>query len=228
MSSEPWPGPSPGGTASSVPTADADLTARARIRDAAIACFADAGVAGTSVRTIARTAGVSPGLVIHHFGSKDALRVACDRHVATIVREGKHAAVSAGTGFDPVAALRQVDDGPPVLRYLARTLVDGSPQVAELIDEMVDDAAGYLAAGVERGVLKPAEDPRGRAAVLVLWSLGSLVLHEHIARLTGADLIADPTRAQGWTLPAMEILAKGVLTDEVYAHYREAFTSQEG
>jgi AcrR family transcriptional regulator len=82
---------------SSAPMAtDADLTARARIRDAAIACFADRGVSDTPVRAIAAQAGVSPALVIHHFGSKDRLRVACDQHVAAIIRQGKQEAVAAG------------------------------------------------------------------------------------------------------------------------------------
>ena len=51
-----------------------DLTARATVRDSAIAVFARDGFSA-SVRTIAEAAGVSPGLVIHHFGSKDALYV---------------------------------------------------------------------------------------------------------------------------------------------------------
>src|SRR3712207_8086528 len=51
-------------------SADDDLTGRARIRDAAIRRFAVDGF-GTSVRAIAADAGVSPGLVIHHFGSKE-------------------------------------------------------------------------------------------------------------------------------------------------------------
>ncbi|NUR49810.1 MAG: helix-turn-helix transcriptional regulator, partial [Hamadaea sp.] len=55
-----------------------DLTARARIRDAAIRLFADRGIAGASVRDIAQEAGVSSGLLRHHFGSKEALRDACD------------------------------------------------------------------------------------------------------------------------------------------------------
>ena len=55
-----------------------DLTARARIRDAAIRLFAERGAAGTTVRDIADAAGVSPGLLRHHFGSKEALREICD------------------------------------------------------------------------------------------------------------------------------------------------------
>lgn len=212
-----------GGTA----VGDPDRTARARIRDAAIACFADAGVSPTSVRTIAAAAEVSPGLVIHHFGSKDRLRVACDQHVAALVREAKAEVLAAGAELDVVGALRAASEGPPVVRYLARTLSDGTPHVAELLDEMVDDATDYLAVGVDAGTLKPADDLRGRAVVLVMWSLGALVLHEHITRLTGADLTEGPAHMGPWILPAMEILGKGVLADDVYESYRSAFAEQE-
>ena len=49
-----------------------DRTAIARIRDAAIEQFGQHGF-GVGLRTIADAAGVSAALVIHHFGSKEAL-----------------------------------------------------------------------------------------------------------------------------------------------------------
>ena len=82
-----------------------DRTTAARIRDAAIAQFAANGVAATSVRSIAATAGVSAGSVIHHFGSKENLRNACDEHVAAMIRDLKGGAMAAGGGFDIAAAL---------------------------------------------------------------------------------------------------------------------------
>jgi AcrR family transcriptional regulator len=51
---------------SSLPTPEA-------IRTAATTLFSRNGFAGTSVREIARVAGVDPALVIRHFGSKEAL-----------------------------------------------------------------------------------------------------------------------------------------------------------
>lgn len=208
-----------------VPTPD--LTARARIRDAAIARFADVGVDATSIRAIATDAGVSAGLVIHHFGSKDALRVACDQYVAAVIRDRKRRAAAAGAGLDPVAALRDAGDGPPLLRYLARTLVDGSPHVAELVDELVEDAVGYLEEGVATGLITPSDDPRARAVVLTVWSLGSLVLHDHVNRTLGIDLTGDPQQLGGWTVPAAEVLAKGVLPVELYERVRDAFDPSE-
>lgn len=203
-----------------------DRTAKARIRDAAIARFAADGVAGTTVRAIAEDAGVSAALVIHHFGSKQRLRTACDAHVAATIRERKHAAMAAGPGLDPLAAWRGAQEGPPLLAYLARTIIDGSPEVATLVDEMVTDAAGYMAEGVETGVLRPTEYPYERAAVLTVWSLGALVLHEHLHRLLGVDLTGSAEElatATAYLAPALELLTEGLITEAASGPMREAF-----
>ncbi len=193
-----------------------DRSTAARIRDAAITCFAADGVAATSVRTIAAEAGVSAGLVIHHFGSKDDLRVACDQHVARLIREVKASALTAGPAYDPLAELRTFTGGPPLTRYLARTLVDGSPHVAELVDEMVNDAVEYMEAGVASGMLKPSDYPRERAALLAMWRLGALVLHEHLERLIGVDIASDfsddPAMMRAYFGPALELMS-GIITD---------------
>jgi AcrR family transcriptional regulator len=203
-----------------------DRTTRARIRDAAIECFAAAGIAGTSIRTIAAVAGVSPGLVIHHFGSKDGLRTACDQHAAAVIRELKGNAMATGVSFDPLAALRSQASGVPINKYLARTLVDGSAQVDNLVDEIVDDAVAYMATGVETGMIKPSRYPRERAAILAIWSLGALVLHEHLERLTGVDittqLTSDPKAASNYVAPALE-LAGGFITEATRDMMASAF-----
>ena len=72
----------------------ADLTAAARIRDAAIEQFGQHGF-GVGLRTIAEAAGVSAALVIHHFGSKDGLRKACDDYVAEEIRSSKSEAMQS-------------------------------------------------------------------------------------------------------------------------------------
>ncbi len=202
------------------PSTGDDRSTPARIRDAAITRFAADGVDRTSVRAIAAEAGVSAGLVIHHFGTKERLRTACDEHVAQLVRDQKHAAMQAGAGLDPTAALRDAGDGPPLLAYLARTLIDGSPHVRTLIDEMVADAEEYLAEGERSGLLRPSDDPHGRAAVLLLFSLGAVVLHEHAERLLGVDLLGSPDGLGPYLLPAFEVLGGGVLTTDSYAELR--------
>lgn len=200
-----------------------DRTARARIRDAALERFAADGVARTTIRSVAADADVSPALVIHHFGSKGRLRQACDEHVVAVIGERKREAAAAGPGVDPIAALREAEEGPSILRYLARTLVDGSPHVGALVDDMVEDAVAYMAEGERTGLLKPSDQPRERAVVLVIWQLGALVLHDHVARLLGADLTAGTEGMVRWAVPAAEVLSRGVMADELYDRVREAF-----
>ena len=204
-----------------------DRTTKARIRDAAIGCFAEHGVNGTTARKVASAAGVSPGLVMHHFGSMDGLRAACDGYIAAVIRQQKQEAISAGAGLDVLAALRDSDVG-SLGGYLARVLVDDSPEVAKLVDDLVADAEVYLQQGVEAGTLEPTEDTRGRAAVLVIWSLGALVLHQHLERILGVDLTdpevgASPAIAS-YVGPVYEILGEGIFTESFAAHLREAFT----
>lgn len=202
-----------------------DRTARARIRDAAIARFAAEGVPAANLKDIAADAGVSTPLVVHHFGSKDGLRVACDEYVAYVIRTQKTAAMQAGKGFDPLQSLRDTYEGTPIIRYLARTIADGSPHVDELVDEMLEDSLRYMADGVESGILKPAENPREQAIVLILWQLGSLALHEQAKRLLGIDLTSDSAEdAFKWSRLNSEILARGVINEEFYDTWRDAMT----
>jgi AcrR family transcriptional regulator len=102
---------------------DDNWTAVARIRDAAITEFAANGVDGSTIRQIASSAGVSRGLVIHHFGSKDRLRVACDECIAGLIRDVKGGAMASGGGFDVTAAFRAVGDIRPPSIWLGRSLM---------------------------------------------------------------------------------------------------------
>ena len=189
-----------------------DRLAKARIRDAAIASIAESGLSGTTVRGIAARAGVSPGLVIHHFGSMQGLRGACDTFVAAVVRQEKQRAVSSRS-FDLMGVLRN-SRIPALAGYLANVLGEDSPTVDALVDDLIADARAYLEEGVEAGTLKPTDDPATRAAVLAVWSLGSLVLHKHLLRQTGVDPInpgAAPASAMGrYVAGVVDILSEGI------------------
>ncbi|HLS32214.1 MAG TPA: hypothetical protein VK039_01365, partial [Brevibacterium sp.] len=98
---------------------------------------------------------------------------------------------------------------------------DDSPAVSQLVDEAVEDAISYLAEGEESGVVEPSEFPRERAAVVLLWNLGALVLHRHAKRLIDVDLLAsDPRQLLTWTLPASEMLTGGLFSQKAYDRLR--------
>jgi AcrR family transcriptional regulator len=161
-----------------------DLTARARIRDAAIRLFAERGAAGTTVRDIAQAAAVSPGLLRHHFGSKEALREACDSYVLDRVVKIKEELLLEGKVASP-GFLPSVH--PAILlfyRYVTRALLDGSPGAAKLFDDMVLLTEQWLSKN-SPGI---TEDYRGYAAVLVGMQSGLLAMHDHVSRALGVDI----------------------------------------
>ncbi|MFT4187478.1 MAG: TetR family transcriptional regulator [Aeromicrobium sp.] len=87
------------------------------MRDTATLCFARHGF-GTSVRTIASDAGVSPALVIHRFGSKQALRDECDGEILARIRTSKRQTLAAVTsGQSILHRLAEVDEAARA-RYL--------------------------------------------------------------------------------------------------------------
>ncbi|WP_022924488.1 TetR family transcriptional regulator [Serinicoccus marinus] len=183
-----------------------------RILTTAIDLFGRHGVKATSVRAIAEQAGVSPPLVIHHYGSKEKLREACDDRVLAFIRESKAETMRAGLGGPPIQVDTRVSQARPALRYLARTLSEGSPRLDEFVDDLVEDAVGYTAQGVETGLVLPSANPRARVVILTLWSLGALVLHEHMQRLLGEDLIGEGS-TDLYTQTMLELFSEGLLTE---------------
>ena len=194
-----------------------DLTARARIRDAALRLFAERGIDGATIRDIAGAAGVSGGLVRHHFGSKEALRDACDAHALDRLMRIKEQAVLEGRiadpGFLPAAH-------PTILllyRYLARAMVDGSKAAAAMFDDMVELAEQWLAAHNPG----QSDDLRAYAAVLVAMQTGLLVLHEPLSRALGADIFG-PEGHLRMIRAAVDVYSTPLLSQEQAAQARAA------
>jgi hypothetical protein len=161
----------------------------------------------------------------------DGLRTACDEHVTSSIRQVKEGAMSAGPGLDVLGLMRETKIG-PAARYVARMLAEESPAVERLVDDLVSDAEQYLERGVESGLLRPSDDPHGRAVVLAVWSLGALALHRHLERLLGVDL-TDPDALAGPSIaaymgPAYEILGTGIFTEEATATLRAAAEAARG
>src|SRR5690606_24018332 len=76
----------PSTTVPSATVPNADLTGRARIRQAALQLYAAHGAEAVSLRRVAREAGATPGLVTHHFGSRAGRYRAVQDHVVEMFR----------------------------------------------------------------------------------------------------------------------------------------------
>ncbi|GAB3752435.1 TetR/AcrR family transcriptional regulator [Microlunatus parietis] len=162
-----------------------DLTARARIRDAAMEVFAERGWKAATVRAIAERAGVSPALLQHHFGTKEQLRAACDDHVLDYLRQGVTLGIDQGQLGRPAFSTEIHRSAPSVVRYLVRALVDGSPGSALIFERIVELTVPYLKGR------DPNLDPKIRAAVFVAMRLGLVVLGPQLSTLLGTELLSE-------------------------------------
>lgn len=129
-------------------------------------------------------------MVQHHFGTKDALRAACDDDVLAQLAKVK-AQVVLEQRRDDSAFL--ADAHPEMLqwyRYLARSLVDESPAAIAILDRMVATTEAWLA------LHRPGRfaDEHAYAVVLVGMETGLLLMHERLAHALGADGL-DPEGA---------------------------------
>jgi AcrR family transcriptional regulator len=190
----------------------ADLTAAARIRDAAIEQFGKQGF-DVGLRAIAEAAGVSAALVIHHFGSKDGLRKACDDYIADEIRSSKSEAMRSTDPATWFAQLAEIESYAPLMAYLMRSMQTGGDLAKTLWQKMIDDAEAYLDDGVRTGLLKPSRDPTARAKYLSITGGGGFLLyvqmHENPTDLRA--VLRDYAREM--VLPALEIYTEGLMVD---------------
>ena len=196
------PPPATGMPTKEWPVAFEDLTARARIREAALEHFALDGYGRATIRAIAKTAGVSPGLLRHHYGSKEDLREACDRYVFETLHR-----VNSEILADPSAAAAVQQTSKPFGRYVARSLADASPTVGPIFDELVTMTEAWLARADESRADPPTVDRRVRAALVTAMKIGIPLLHEHVSRALGTDVFS----IEGERLTALALL-------DIYSH----------
>lgn len=190
-----------------------DLTTRARIRDTAVAAFADNGFATTSVRSIATAAGVSAALVLHHFGSKDGLRESCDEHVAALLAQETEALLKRDATANVLAKLDQNPEYLVLGRYIRTSLLAGGDFAERMFGVLVENTERYLDAAEAAGEVLPTADPHGRAIVLVAMSVGLQFLASYVAPPGTPDEHLPMAIAQRVGIPMLEIYTDGLYTD---------------
>jgi AcrR family transcriptional regulator len=189
-----------------------DRTTRAVIRDEALRLFAAHGVAAVSLRQIAAAARVSPGLVVHHFGSKEGLRTMVDQHVVATFEAmlGELAGPEASQMFDANATPSVVDaivshlpPDSPLPAYLRHLLVGDTDAGRQIFGRLFEASTAAVAAMAQAGLASPGADPPVRAAFLLANDLAVFLLRDRITEVIGTD----PLSREGMTRWAGEVLA---------------------
>lgn len=178
-----------------------------KILTAAVGQFSAHGFTKATIRGIATAAGVSPGLIIHHFGSKEELRSACDDHVFERISESK----AQNAGYASMAVQMMFDD--PEMRtaldYLVKSLLDPTEHGQRYFDHYVDLVESYIVDGFAGYTFRQSEDPRGRAATIAVMALAPSILDHRLQANLGTN---DTTETMTRLAPhLLDLYAHGAL-----------------
>jgi AcrR family transcriptional regulator len=190
-----------------------DRSSIERIRGAALKTFAMHGASATSLRMVAAAAGVSVGLVQHHFVNKAGLIKAVDDHVLGMVI----AAIAGPLPAAPADTLDEMGDRvtgivaehPDVVDYVGRALIDGSPLGTTIFDTLAGSGMVRWNQRHERGETRADLDLTWASINAMVLALGTLILRGHIERLLPGPFAA-PEQLQRWQASVNTLLRGGL------------------
>ncbi len=176
-------------------------------------CFADDGIASTSLRAIAEAAGVSLGLVQHYFVTKSQLIEAIDQHVLAIFGQvlaepppGSDADDHVGDAGSRLAQL--MADNPVVMDYIARALAERGEVGNAIFDGLYAISAQQGAAFAAQGLTQEGLDPLWSNMLPLILRVGTIMLRPHIERHAAGPLY-DPEQTSRWDAAVTRLIRQG-------------------
>src|SRR6478609_197576 len=190
-----------------------DLKKLERIRLAALRSFATRGAAATSLRSVAADAGVSLGLVQHHFETKAGLIKAVDDYVMGMVIK----MVSRPPSTHPSDSIADMGsritnlliEHPDVVDYFGRALIDGSDLGATIWDTLAAYGTARWNTRKETGEARDDIDVTWAALNSLVLALGTLILRGHIERQV-PDAFSSPAQLERWQESVNTLLREGL------------------
>jgi AcrR family transcriptional regulator len=176
-----------------------DLTAKARIRNAAMDLYAEFGEDRTSMRAIASAAGVTVGLLVHHFKTKDGIRDAVEQLVVDYFAQAIAQAPADGTKGEITAARnaaveQMLESNPAVVNYLRRALLDPAGQKGQLLERLTELTRSELTKARDVGIASAHRRDSTQIIDIVVRQLGQLFLQPMIDTMW--DHVSGPDESE--------------------------------
>nr|WP_255584388.1 TetR/AcrR family transcriptional regulator [Dietzia sp. ANT_WB102] len=176
--------------------ADADLTARARIRYAALELYSGHGEDRVSMRRVAAEVGVTIGLIQHHFGTKEGLRRAVDELVVEQVVAALATVEHTGSAVEVVAArdaaVRQMlERNPMLVKYINRALLEPDGRGAPLLRAIVELTTREVDSLRRGGHASTRSSDKVQVVRTLMGQVGELFLEPVVAAIW-AQIDGDP------------------------------------
>ena len=185
-----------------------------KIRNAALKLFSIHGAEATSLRMGANSAGVSIGLVQHHFGTKAGLIKAANDYMMSVLGQQLAGPLTAPPA-DPVAEVGHrintlVAEHTYVVDYLARVLVDANGIGSVVFDQLATIATALWEQLISEQRTPPDLDPTWAALNPMMLMLGAIILRSHIDRHLPEPL-TSPRQLQRWDKAVSVLISQGQL-----------------
>jgi len=166
-------------------------TTRDQLLSIATEMFAENGFAGTSLRSIAKQAEVSPALLVHHFGTKDALvKEAISKTLGDWVADEKAAMLDDEShqveNWQSLAA-----KGATSLNFFKQALLAGGEYSQRLFNAAFLESEALLDEMQELGRLKDISDKQTTALMMTISGLGSVLFMSQIEQTLGGPISSD-------------------------------------
>lgn len=161
---------------------------RERLLAAALALFATQGVGATSLREVARVAGVAPGLVGHYFGSKAGLHEAVEDVVVELFHDTLVAVPLEGPVAEVVAARdravhKMFVRHPHVVDYLRRVVVTPEAGDVRLVEKLLAEQVVQTQLLRDHGIATSRTPVAEQAVTVLVRQLGTWLLQPALNRL---------------------------------------------
>lgn len=187
-----------------------------QIRDAAMKCFAEHGIAATSLRVIAATAGVSLGLIQHYFATKTQLIECIDHHVLSIfgdaLNQGEAEAGATDQAADAGSRFAELMyRNPDVMDYIGRALTEGGAVGSVIFDGLYAISAAQGASFSAQGLLPDDLDPVWANLLPLILRVGTIMLRPHLERYVDGPLY-DPAQTSRWDAAVTRMIREGQMS----------------
>ena len=187
------------------------VDSKEHLLEVAVNVLAREGFAAASLRMIAIEAGVSPALLVHHFGSRQGLIEQAINKTLGEWLETKDDLTAIGL----TEALRQwpqvAEDGQTKLQFFRQLMIAGGKPAQHLFERMAAEAKVRLEQFAQLGFTEKLSDIESASVLMASYALAPLIMGDQIKKVLGGDFF-DPEVSQklaqasvelfGLTLPA--------------------------
>lgn len=186
------------------------LDTRAQLVEVATEAFARDGISATSLRSIAKEAGVSPALVVHHFGSREKLIEECIIKALGLWVSEQQEFVDVSLSTALTKWQGAVDKHGVKLQFFRQVLLAGGAPANALFSRMVKETEMVIESQAAKGRMRKVENQKDFALILTLQELAPLMLQSEVADYLGSSHLNPETQGR-IALAREELLTKGIL-----------------